>query len=81
MKLYTLYLIVQLAAGAEPVGFASEGEQMIPVMDFGSIHECIVAAPAYEAANIEAFCDMTTLENMPELEEKLQLEFDKDIRG
>jgi len=79
MKLYTLYLIVQLAAGAEPVGFASEGEQMIPVMDFGSIHECIVAAPAYEAANIEAFCDMTTIE--PELDEKLLQEFDKDIRG
>ena len=80
MKLYTLYLIVQLAAGAEPVGFASEGEQMIPVMDFGSVHECIVAAPAYEAANIEAFCDMTTIE--PEIEvEKLLQEFDKDIQG
>ena len=81
MKLYTLYLIVQLATGAEAVGFSNDGELMIPVMDFGSLNECIAAAPAYEAPNIESFCDRSSLENMPELEEKLQLEFDKDLLG
>ena len=71
MKLYTLYLLVQLTAGADSVGFANEGGNMIPIMYFGSLHECIDAAPAYEAPNIEPFCDRTTFKPVEEVDEKL----------